>query len=194
MPTNPYYDPDWKNKYQASTELAAKYQQVCDVIARKSGFASPRHRQALAQLQEQRDAAEAAKRGQHVTLAAYAASRFEVLNLPYTPDYEAFTSLEQLHVALAHAQAGRAENPLFTEVSLPMGQPEGLDAFAPGSAVITSPRRFEAADLGLTQGVAVGEVLDCTVSVHQLGAEIHFCIAHRDHPRPPGYYLRHARG
>jgi HEPN domain-containing protein len=175
MPENPYFDPDWEQKYLELAARAARYHTVCEVIAAEAGFGSPRHGAALAQWQAVRDAARAARRGQFPTLAAYAAWRFAPLELPYTPDYEAFSSIEQVHAALEHAEAARGDSAYIDDASLPAGQPAGLAAFAPGGAIMSSPRRFQSAELG-----APGEVfLDCIVTVHQLGAEIHFCIAHR---------------
>jgi hypothetical protein len=128
-------------------------------------------------MQESRENAEAALRGRHATLAEYAQSRFAALNLGYTPDFAAFTTLEQVHAALRQAGAGEAL--LVDEVSLPLGQPAGLAAFQPAAEVISSSRRFEAAELGAHQGIAADSFLDCVVSVHEKGGNIHFCIAHR---------------
>ena len=177
MPENPYFDPDWAYKYQERLRFVERWQTAADAIAEQDGFGSPRHRAALAQMQEARDNAEAALRGRHATLADYAESRFAALNLSYTPDFGAFRTLEQVHAALR--QAGLGEALLVDELSLPLGQPPGLAAFQPAVEVISSPRRFEAAELGVQQGIATETYLDCIVSVHEQGGKIHFCIAHR---------------
>ena len=177
MTENPYFDADWEHKYRERLATAERWQEVCDSIARQDGFGAPRHRAALAQMQEARANAEAALRGRHATLAQYAQARFAALDLSYEPDYAAFTTLEQVHAALR--QAGLGEPVLVNEVSLPVGQPPGLAAFHPASAVIASARRFEAAELGVHQGLPAETYLDCIVSVHEQGERIHFCIAHR---------------
>jgi len=146
MPENPYYDSDWEHKYRERMAFVERWQTAADAIAGQDGFGSPRHRAALAQMQEARDNAQAALRGRHATLAEYAESRFAALNLPYAPDFAAFTTLEQVHAALR--QAGLGETLLVDDASLPLGQPPGLAAFQPAAEVLSSPRRFEAAELG----------------------------------------------
>jgi len=179
MPANPYYDPDWEHKYRASAAEAEKWQQACDAIAAQDGFGSPRHRAALASLQKSREAAQTARRGEHKTLAGYAAWRFTGLALDWTPDFTAFTTLDQVHEALAQAEATRLENAWLDDVSLPVRQPDGLAAFADKTTTVCSPRRFEAAEMGAGQGIAAESFLDCIVTMQELGEEVHFCIAHR---------------
>jgi hypothetical protein len=179
MPANPYHDPDWAEIYRVSLAAAEQWQIASDAIAAQEGFGSPRHRAALAGLHQSRAAAQTARRGEHKTLAEYAEWRFTGLALDWAPDFEAFTSLDQVHAALAQAEAARLEESWLDEVSLPVRQPEGLTAFADKTQIVWSPRRFEAAEMGAGQGISAETYLDCIVSMHELDSMLHFCIAHR---------------
>jgi hypothetical protein len=187
---NPHYDPNWAEVMRACAEDAARWQAVCAAVAEQDGFGAPRHRAALAQQAEAAKRAEVALWTQHRTVAEYAAWKFGMLAAPQgaglVHDLDGFESIEAVNAAFARARAQLLEPVMVDEVSLPVRQPAGLLAFADAQEVLVSPRRFAQVELAPHARAGEGDYLDCMVSVHQTGGEIHFCIAHRWGELSPG--------
>lgn len=178
---NPDYDPDWAPRYHALTMVAARLEAECDQLAVAAGFGSVRHRAALARHRQALAEAALVYRGRFRTIAAYAESRFAALppaksGASLIPDFDTFTSFEDVDAAFDRAARRAAENPLLDEMSLPVRQPAGLAAFAATGELISSWRRFDPAELG--PGTAGSEPLDCLVTFQQCGDTFHICLAH----------------
>ncbi len=181
---NPYYDPDWEQKYRKRAAISEKWRVVCAQIAAREGFGAPRHLAALARHEGVKAREDAARRGRFETVADYAAWRFAALppareGVAVLPDFAAFPSIEAVDAAFWRVLHQEAENPLVHAMSLPVRQPAGLAAFAPLRDVLSSWRRFAPDELSRYPAATGAEPLDCLVSFHQLGGVFHICIAHR---------------
>ncbi|GLR65960.1 hypothetical protein GCM10010909_06380 [Acidocella aquatica] len=181
---NPYYDPDWEQKYRKRAAISEKWRFVCARIAARDGFGAPRHLRALAQHEQAKALEDAARRGQFRSVADYAAWRFATLppareGVAALPDFEGFRSVEAVDAAFWRVVHQEVETPLIDAMSLPVRQPAGLAAFVPARDVLSSWRRFSPAELSRYPAGMGAEPVDCLVSFHQLGNEFHICIAHR---------------
>ncbi|MDE8345010.1 MAG: hypothetical protein POH28_02365 [Acidocella sp.] len=175
---NPFYEPAWQSALGRAEGALAQCKLTAEMAAQQ-GFGGPRHLVALRALDAAREAVAAAWRSRFESIEAYARWRFSTLKRDQedmlVQDFAAFFSIEDVDAAYLRAQTRVGEVLAGKAAFLNIGQPVGLAAFGPGEKILSSPRRFSAAELG-RQG---DEMLECVVSFHERGAEFHICIGHR---------------
>jgi hypothetical protein len=168
---NPYYDPAWETRLARAEARLARMDVAAEGEVARTGFGSAAHRAALHHHAEALAEVRAARRASHQSIADYASAAFASVGgtadgFVVLPDFEAFTSIEEVDAAVERARRQAKLGVLAENSVLPTRQPPGLGAFSHGARVVSSWRRFGAGR----------EIVDCLISFDEWGGDYHFCL------------------
>lgn len=187
--TNPHYNPDWEAAHDHHAAERARAQVERDRLITAGAMATDTYQPAKAEFDRHHQACLATFRTRHATVQEYTEwlfGNFQVdsgdweggLPVP-TMDFAALRSVEEADAAWSRVQRIISDSAAERRLSLPVGQPEGLRAFAdPFSPTLTRTwRAFSPRELyptGYTGGAGT-----CTlVTAEEQPDGLHVCFMH----------------
>lgn len=187
---NPHYDPNWKARHDAHADERERAQRETMRLIEAGQMVSDAYKQAKARWEKHQAGCLAAIVAQHETVQEYAAwvfqsfpvtmGQYDVSVLLPEVDFEALRTIQEVDAAWSRIRRIAEEAANDQRCSLPVGQPEGMTAFADATApsLTRNWREFVPRDLYPT-GYAGWAGVRTLMTIDEQTDGWHICFMHR---------------